>query len=63
MSSYTGAYLSADAIVRPTTIIEATRLDAHLRSLGVKIVLASETFQQTGSFKFRAAYNLSLIHI
>ena len=58
MSSSAGAYLSADAIVRPTTFIEAPRLDKHLGSLGVKIVLASETFQQTGSFKFRAAYNV-----
>ncbi|MGA8231653.1 MAG: pyridoxal-phosphate dependent enzyme [Candidatus Acidiferrales bacterium] len=61
MSSAAANYLSADAIVRPTTIIEATRLDSYLGRLGhlgVKIVLASETFQQTGSFKFRAAYNV-----
>jgi len=55
MSSTSGTHISADAIVRPTTIIEATRLDKYL---GAKIVLASETFQQTGSFKFRAAYNV-----
>jgi threonine dehydratase len=55
MRSSSSTHVSADAIVRPTTIIEASRLDKYL---GVKIVLASETFQQTGSFKFRAAYNV-----
>ena len=29
------------------------------KRLGVKLCLASETFQHTGSFKFRAAYNLA----
>ena len=61
MSSSADPYLSTDAIIRPTTIIEATRLDSYLQRLGhpdVKIILASETFQQTGSFKFRAAYNV-----
>ena len=29
------------------------------RKLGVDLVLASETFQYTGSFKFRAAYNVA----
>jgi threonine dehydratase len=43
-------------VVRPTTIIEAPRL---ARRLGVDLVIASETFQHTGSFKFRAAYNLA----
>lgn len=42
--------------VRPTTIIEAPRLS---RRLGVELILASETFQHTGSFKFRAAFNLA----
>ena len=41
-------------VLRPTTIIEAPRLSAQL---GARIVLASETFQHTGSFKFRAAYS------
>ena len=41
-------------IVRPTTLIEARQLSAHLRA---KVLIASETFQHTGSFKFRAAYN------
>jgi threonine dehydratase len=51
----------ADAVVvtppRPTTIVDAPRLS---RKLGVDIVLASETLQYTGSFKFRAAYNVAL---
>lgn len=42
-------------VVRKTTLIEAPRL---ARRLGVKLIIASETFQYTGSFKFRAAYNL-----
>lgn len=44
------------AVIRPTTIIEAPRL---ARRLGVDLTLASETFQYTGSFKFRAAYNVA----
>jgi threonine dehydratase len=43
--------------IRPTTIIEAPRLS---KRLGARIVIASETFQWTGSFKFRAAYNVAL---
>ena len=41
---------------RPTTIVDAPRLS---KSLGVDLILASETFQYTGSFKFRAAYNVA----
>ena len=41
---------------RPTTIVDAPRLAAHL---GVDVLLASETFQRTGSFKFRAAYHVA----
>src|SRR5205814_8166236 len=41
---------------RPTTIVDAPRLSKHL---GVDLVLASETLQYTGSFKFRAAYNVA----
>jgi threonine dehydratase len=41
---------------RPTTIIEAPRL---CRRLGLDIILASETFQRTGSFKFRAAFRVA----
>lgn len=43
--------------IRPTTIIEAPRLS---KRLGAHVVIASETFQLTGSFKFRAAYNVAL---
>jgi threonine dehydratase len=43
-------------LARPTTIIDAPRL---ARRLGVNLFLASESFQHTGSFKFRAAYNLA----
>lgn len=42
---------------RPTTIINAPRLS---RKVGADLILASETFQYTGSFKFRAAYNVAL---
>src|SRR5881394_565300 len=43
-------------VVRPTTFIEAPRLS---RRLGVDVTIASETFQHTGSFKFRAAYHVA----
>jgi len=43
-------------MARPTTIIEAERLS---KLLGFKVTIASETFQRTGSFKFRAAYNVA----
>lgn len=49
--------LSHREAIRPTTIIEAPRLSQRL---GAEIVIASETFQWTGSFKFRAAYNVAL---
>ena len=42
--------------IRPTTVIEAPRLS---KRLGAHVVIASETFQWTGSFKFRAAYNVA----
>ncbi|HLK57596.1 MAG TPA: pyridoxal-phosphate dependent enzyme [Chthonomonadaceae bacterium] len=41
--------------VRPTTVIHSSRLNALL---GQEVVIASETFQETGSFKFRATWNL-----
>lgn len=47
---------SLSEVIRPTTVIEAPRLSARL---GVQLTIASETFQFTGSFKFRAAYNLA----
>lgn len=43
--------------IRPTTFIESAKLRDHLR---MDITIAAETFQHTGSFKFRAAYNLAL---
>ena len=43
--------------VRSTTFIESAKLQDHL---GLDLTIASETFQHTGSFKFRAAYNLAL---
>ncbi|HET8843914.1 MAG TPA: threonine/serine dehydratase, partial [Ktedonobacteraceae bacterium] len=41
--------------VRPTLLLQAPELSARL---GCELTIASETFQYTGSFKFRAAYNL-----
>jgi threonine dehydratase len=41
---------------RPTTFIEAPRLSERL---GAHVTLAAETFQHTGSFKFRAAYHVA----
>lgn len=43
--------------IRPTTYIEPQKLCDYL---DLDLTLASETFQHTGSFKFRAAYNLAL---
>jgi len=43
--------------IRPTTFIESSKLRDHL---GVDVTIASETFQHTGSFKFRAAYNVAI---
>ena len=40
--------------VRPTTWIEPERLRA---ALGIRVTLVTETFQRTGSFKFRAAFH------
>jgi threonine dehydratase len=44
------------AAIRPTTFIEPQKLRDQL---GLDLTIASETFQHTGSFKFRAAYNLA----
>lgn len=44
-------------MIRPTTFIESAKLRDRL---GLDITIASETFQHTGSFKFRAAYNVAL---
>jgi threonine dehydratase len=43
-------------VVRPTTLLRPVKLRDRL---GLDITLASETFQHTGSFKFRAGYNLA----
>ncbi len=43
--------------IRPTTFIEPAKLRERL---GLDITIATETFQHTGSFKFRAAYNVVL---
>jgi threonine dehydratase len=48
--------LSLVEAARKTTFIEAPRL---ANRLGVELTIASETFQHTGSFKFRAAYNVA----
>lgn len=44
------------AVIRPTTVMAAPRLSARLNAA---VTLVSETFQYTGSFKFRAAYQLA----
>lgn len=43
--------------IRPTTLIRSARLDELAEA---EILIASETFQHTGSFKFRAAYCAAL---
>lgn len=43
--------------IRPTFFIESEKLKSHLN---LDLTIATETFQHTGSFKFRAAYNLAL---
>ena len=43
-------------VVRPTTIIKSPRLS---RRLGIDVTISSETFQYTGSFKFRAAFSVA----
>lgn len=43
--------------IRPTMFIEPVKLRDRL---GLDLTIATETFQHTGSFKFRAAYNLAL---
>ena len=43
-------------VIRPTTFIESSKLRDRL---GLDVTIATETFQHTGSFKFRAGYNLA----
>src|SRR5262249_24973047 len=45
--------------VVPTTLIRSERLDKELGS-GARLLLVSEAFQHTGSFKFRAALSAAL---
>ena len=47
---------STHEAIRPTTFIESEKLKTFL---GIDFTIVSETFQHTGSFKFRAAYNLA----
>ena len=47
--------VSAASLPRPTTVVESPRLSQRL---GADVVLVAETFQETGSFKFRAAWNV-----
>lgn len=43
--------------IRPTVFLEPEKLRSFLN---LDLTIATETFQHTGSFKFRAAYNLAL---
>ncbi len=43
--------------IRPTVFIESEKLKTYTN---LDLTIATETFQHTGSFKFRAAYNLAL---
>src|SRR5438105_7004183 len=56
MASKFGPHPAVREVIRPTTLVGATRLG---RRLGVELTIASETFQHTGSFKFRAAYHVA----
>jgi len=47
---------SLSEAIRPTTFIESSKLRELLE---MDVTIATETFQHTGSFKFRAAYNLA----
>jgi threonine dehydratase len=43
--------------IRPTVFIHSPKLSERF---GCDVTIATETFQRTGSFKFRAAYNVAL---
>lgn len=49
--------LTLSEAIRPTTFLRPQKL---LDKLGLDLTIATETFQHTGSFKFRAAYNVAL---
>lgn len=42
--------------LRPTLVLDSVKLN---QELGMDVLIASETFQHTGSFKFRAAHNVA----
>jgi threonine dehydratase len=46
-----------DQAIRPTTFIKSAKLS---KILNCELTIATETFQHTGSFKFRAAYNVAV---
>ncbi len=56
MNTAHSAFKPLSEVVRQTTVIESPRLS---KRLGCSLTIATETFQHTGSFKFRAAYNLA----
>lgn len=45
-----------ESVIRPVTIVHAPRLSSLL---GTDVLIASEAFQYTGSFKFRAAFSIA----
>lgn len=49
--------LSLHDAIRPTTFVRSSKLCDYI---GLDLTIATETFQHTGSFKFRAAYNVAL---
>ena len=52
-----GIHPELKSALRPTTFVESRRLK---EKLGLELFFATETFQHTGSFKFRAAMNVAL---
>lgn len=56
MTSTQQTPLPLEEVVRPTHLFECDRLS---EAIGVQLTIASETGQHTGSFKFRAAYNVA----
>src|SRR5262245_2382808 len=54
--SSSSSTMPLNAVIRPTTFVRSVRLNNRT---GLDITLACETFQVTGSFKFRAAFNLA----
>lgn len=56
MHNNTQVYSSGAGIIRPTQLIRAPMLGEEL---GMELMFASEIYQHTGSFKFRAAYHVA----